>query len=66
MAKLDLRRGAHVQYQPVHSDIWREGTLVHPNYNGEEWLVKNEFGSFWIPVLRLRPPGDREVGLTKH
>jgi len=53
---LELRPGATVVYSPAHSDLWREGTLVRPSPNGEEWLVKNRFGSFWIHVRRLRAP----------
>lgn len=55
MAKLELRRGAKVRYLPAHSGVWREGTLVRPSPNDEEWLVTNRFGKFWIHVTRLRP-----------
>ena len=50
-----LRRGARVTYSPAHSDEWREGELVKSSPNGEEWLVKNRFGRFWLHVSRLRP-----------
>ncbi len=58
MTGLELRSGARVRYSPVHSDEWREGELVKPSVNGEEWLVKNRFGKFWIHVNRLRPSED--------
>ncbi len=50
-----LRPGARVRYSPVHSDEWRDGELVKSSPNGEEWLVKNRFGRYWIHVTRLRP-----------
>ncbi len=53
---LELRPGATVRYQPDTSDEWREGTLIRPSPNGEEWLVRDRFGRVWIAVLRLRPP----------
>lgn len=53
--RLDLRRGARVRWQPVHTDQWREGKLVRAMPNDEEWLVENESGRFWIHVTRLRP-----------
>ncbi|MBI3522534.1 MAG: hypothetical protein HY071_05460 [Chloroflexi bacterium] len=52
---LELRPGTRVRYSPAHSDLWREGTLVRPSPNGEEWLVSNELGRFWIQLSRLRP-----------
>ncbi len=52
---LDLRPGTRVRYLPAHTDEWREGVLVRGSPNGEEWLVKNRFGRFWIHVSRLRP-----------
>ena len=51
----DLRSGTRVRYSPAHSDEWREGVLVHPSPNGEEWLVKGRFGSFWLHIARLFP-----------
>lgn len=51
---LDLRPGATVHYLPAHSTEWREGKLVRPAPNDEEWLVENRFGRFWIHVTRLR------------
>ncbi len=59
MIRIELRPGARVRYSPVHSGEWRDGELVKPSVNGEEWLVKNRFGKFWIYVNRLRPPEDR-------
>ena len=53
MAPLDLRRGAHVRWQPAHSGEWREGKLIRPSPTNEEWLVENELGRFWIYVTRL-------------
>ena len=61
MAKLELRKGAKVRYQPAHSGIYREGTLVRPSPNQEEWLVKNELGKFWLHVTRLRPVEDESA-----
>jgi len=58
MARLELRSGARVLYSPAHSNEWREGTLVRSSPNGEEWLVKNRFGQFWLHVNRLRPPAN--------
>ena len=53
--RLELRPGQKVRYLPVHSTDWREGELVRSNPSGEEWLVRNRFGRFWIHVSRLRP-----------
>jgi hypothetical protein len=52
---LELRSGVTVQYLAADSGEWREGTLVRPSPTGEEWLVKNRFGKFWLHVSRLRP-----------
>jgi hypothetical protein len=52
---LDLSPGVKVRYRPAHSDVWSEGELVRPSTTGEEWLVKNRFGRFWILVSQLRP-----------
>lgn len=57
-SRLDLRSGARVRWQSVHSDEWRSGKLVRASPNGEEWLVENEAGRFWIHVTRLRPAED--------
>lgn len=53
---LELRSGATVQYLAADSGEWREGTLVRSSPTGEEWLVKNRFGKYWLQVSRLRPP----------
>jgi len=58
---LELRRGVMVQYVAADSGEWREGTLVRGSPTGEEWLVKNRFGKFWLHVSRLRPAGSPEV-----
>ena len=52
---LELRPGASVRYHAADSGEWREGRLVKASANGEEWLVKNRFGKFWLHVSRLRP-----------
>jgi hypothetical protein len=52
---LDLRPGAIVQYRAADSGEWRDGILVKGSSNGEEWLVKNRFGRYWLHVSRLRP-----------
>ena len=52
---LELRPGATVQYRAADSGEWREGSLVKGSANGEEWLVKNRFGRYWLHVSRLRP-----------
>lgn len=54
--KLDLRRGARVRWQPVHTDESRQGTLIRPSPTNEEWLVKSDTGQqYWIYVTRLSP-----------
>lgn len=57
----DLRPGTPVRYSPAHSDEWRDGVLVHPSPNGEEWLVKSRFGNFWMSLARLFPADPEEV-----
>ena len=52
--RLELRRGARVRWETVPGE-WREGKLVRPMPNDEEWLVENELGRFWVHVTRLRP-----------
>jgi len=52
---LELRSGVTVRYLAADSGEWREGTLVRSSPTGEEWLVKNRFGKFWLHVSRLRP-----------
>lgn len=58
-ARLELRSGARVRWQPAHTTEWREGKLIRPSPNNEEWLVECRLGRFWIHVTRLRPA---EVG----
>lgn len=58
---LELRPGATVEYLSADSGEWREGTLVKGSANGEEWLVKNRFGRYWLQVDRLRPAGALEA-----
>ncbi len=60
MARLDLRPGAKVLYSPAQSDEWREGEIAKSSPNGEEWLVKNRFGRYWLHVNRLRSPDDEQ------
>ena len=57
-AALDLRKGAKVLYRSPVADMWQEGELVHGSTTGEEWLVKNRFGQYWVPVTRLRPASE--------
>lgn len=52
---LELRPGATVRYLAGDSGEWRDGTLVKSSSTGEEWLVKNRFGKYWLHVSRLRP-----------
>ena len=52
--RLDLRKGARVRWQVGH-EIWRDGKLVQADPTGEEWLVENRLGRFWIAVMRLEP-----------
>ena len=55
-AKLDLRRGALVRWQPAHAPREQRGKLIRPSANDEEWLVRAESGQqYWIHVTRLRP-----------
>ena len=42
-------------YRSPVEDTWQTGELVHGSPTGEEWLVKNRFGQYWVPVTRLRP-----------
>ena len=57
---LDLRPGATVQYLAAASNEWQEGTLVKRSSTGEEWLVENRFGKYWLQVSRLRPALERQ------
>lgn len=60
--RLDLRKGARVQYRSPVADMWQEGELVHGSTTGEEWLVKNRFGKHWVAVTRLRPAPESQPG----
>ena len=53
--ELELRSGTRVRYLAADSGEWRDGTLVRSSPTGEEWLVKNRFGKYWLNVSRLRP-----------
>lgn len=64
MMSSQLRPGARVRYAPVHSDEWRDGELVKASPNGEEWLVKNRFGRYWIHVTRLQPADEPQPDHT--
>jgi hypothetical protein len=62
--ELELRSGARVRYLAADSGEWRDGTLVRGSPTGEEWLVKNRFGKYWLHVSRLRPA--LELGETEE
>lgn len=53
--RLELRKGTRVLYRSPVEDIWQEAELVRGSSTGEEWLVKNRFGRYWVGVTRLRP-----------
>ena len=59
---LDLRRGAQVLYRSPVEDTWQQGELVHGSSTGEEWLVKNRFGQYWVAVTQLRPAEGSQPG----
>ncbi|HEX9267425.1 MAG TPA: hypothetical protein VF965_08085 [Candidatus Limnocylindria bacterium] len=46
---LDLRSGVKVIFGPDH----RVGELVRSSPNGEEWLVKDRFGKFWVATNHI-------------
>jgi len=46
---LDLRSGTKVIFGADH----RVGELVRSSPNGEEWLVKDRFGKFWLATNRI-------------
>ena len=53
---LDLRPGAHIRYHPAQQPSgWRDGKLLKASVNGEEWLVENAFGRFWLPLSQIHP-----------
>jgi hypothetical protein len=47
---IELRAGRKVRFG---HDL-RLGELVRASPNGEEWLVKDRFGKFWVATNRLR------------
>ena len=51
----DFRRRALSQSGSPVEDAWQTGELIHGSPTGEEWLVKNRFGQYWVSVTRLRP-----------
>ena len=46
---LDLHAGTKVIFGPDR----RVGELVRSSPNGEEWLVKDRFGKFWVATNRI-------------
>jgi hypothetical protein len=59
---LDLRKGARVLYRSPVLDGWQQGELVHGSSTGEEWLVKDRFGKYWVAVTQLRPAEGSQPG----
>jgi hypothetical protein len=59
---LDLQKGARVLYRSSVEDGWRPGELVHGSSTGEEWLVKDRFGKYWVAVTQLRPAEGPQPG----
>jgi len=51
-----------VLYRSPAEDTWQQGELVHGSSTGEEWLVKNRFGQYWVAVTRLRPAEGSQPG----
>lgn len=47
---IELRPGTKVRFGPDQ----RVGVLERSSPNGEEWLVKDRFGKFWVATNRLR------------
>jgi hypothetical protein len=46
---IEPRAGVKVRFGPDR----RVGELMRPSPNGEEWLVKDRFGKFWVATNRL-------------
>ena len=46
---IEPRAGVKVRFGPDR----RVGELVRPSPNGEEWLVKDRLGRFWVSATRL-------------
>jgi len=61
MARLELRKGVRIHYR-LADGTWADGALVRGSANDEEWLVKNRFGQFWVPVTQLRPAPESQPG----
>lgn len=59
---LELRKGVQVLYRVPVEDTWRQGELVRGSTTGEEWLVKDRFGLYWVPVTQLRPAVEPQPG----
>jgi hypothetical protein len=59
---LELRKGARVLYRDPIEDTWRQGQLVRGSPNGEEWLIKDRSGQYWVPVTQLRPASEPQPG----
>jgi hypothetical protein len=53
---IELRAGMKVRFGHDR----RVGELVRSSPNGEEWLVKDRFGKFWVATNRLLL-GDEET-----
>ncbi len=49
-----LRPGTKVRFGPDQ----RIGEIVRSSTTGEEWLVKDRFGRFWVSANRLRLADD--------
>jgi len=59
---LERRKGVQVVFRNPADDGWQQGELVHGSSTGEEWLVKNRFGQYWVAVTRLRPAEGSQPG----
>jgi len=46
---IEIRAGVKVRFGADR----RIGELVRQSPNGEEWLVKDRFGKFWVATNRL-------------
>ena len=46
---IEPRAGRKIIFGPDR----RVGELVRPSPNGEEWLVTDRFGKFWVSTNRL-------------
>ena len=57
---MELRPGLKVRYKSAAAADWQEGELVRSSPNGEEWLLKNRLGKFWVSINRLRLAGEAE------